>query len=127
MRSLEGGTEHYSTGTGSYRHVETLAKALAPHCKHVVTLVGSEPAKEKLRRMEYLQNVNPQSHLLLRQPESTLAKDFDPRRGHLFLAFCPFPGKGSVAHAIAPGYTVRRKSRIYDYIDIPTAMCDVIV
>ena len=38
-------------------HVKTLANALIPHCKHVVTLVGSESAKEKRQKMEYLQNM----------------------------------------------------------------------
>ena len=35
-------------------HVEILANALTPHCKHVITLVGSESAKEKRLKMEYL-------------------------------------------------------------------------
>ena len=33
-------------------HVETLANALAPYCKYVVTLIGSESAREKHQKME---------------------------------------------------------------------------
>ena len=90
--------------TGLTAHVETLTKALAPHCKHVVTLVGSEPAKEKHRRMEYLQRLDT-----------------------LFLAL-PVSWKGIVAQyagRLHREYTGKKEVRIYDYIDIRMPMCDV--
>ena len=46
-------------------HVKTLANALTPHCKNVVTLIGSESAKEKRQKMEYLQNVPPSEPLVI--------------------------------------------------------------
>lgn len=114
--------------TGLTAHVETLAKALAPHCKHVVTLVGSEPAKEKLRRMEYLQNVNPSEPLVIVATGKYVGEGFDyPRLDTLFLAL-PVSWKGIVAQyagRLHREYTGKKEVRIYDYIDIRMPMCDV--
>ena len=46
-------------------HVETLANALAPYCKYVVTLIGSESAREKRQKMEFLQNISPAEPLVI--------------------------------------------------------------
>ncbi len=40
-------------------HVETLANALALHCKNIITLIGSESAREKRQKMKLLQSISP--------------------------------------------------------------------
>ena len=109
-------------------HVETLAKALAPHCKHVITLVGSEPTKEKHRKMEYLQNVQPSDPLVIVATGKYVGEGFDyPRLDTLFLAL-PVSWKGIIAQyagRLHREYTGKKEVRIYDYIDIRMPMCDV--
>ena len=46
-------------------HAETLANALALHCKHIVTLIGSESVREKRQKMELLQNISPTEPLVI--------------------------------------------------------------
>ncbi len=109
-------------------HVETLAKALTPHCKHVITLVGSESAKEKRLKMEYLQNIPLSEPLVIVATGKYVGEGFDyPRLDTLFLAL-PVSWKGIVAqyagrlHREYPG---KKEVRVYDYIDIRVPMCDV--
>ena len=58
-------------------HVKTLANALTPHCKNVVTLIGSESAKEKRQKMEYLQNVPPSEPLVIVATGKYVGEGFD--------------------------------------------------
>ena len=109
-------------------HVKTLANALTPHCKNVVTLIGSESAKEKRQKMEYLQNVPPSEPLVIVATGKYVGEGFDyPRLDTLFLAL-PVSWKGIIAqyagrlHREYPG---KKEVRIYDYIDIRIPMCDV--
>ena len=109
-------------------HVETLAKALTPHCKHVITLVGSKSAKEKRQKMEYLQNLPSSEPLVIVATGKYVGEGFDyPRLDSLFLAL-PISWKGIIAqysgrlHREYPG---KKEVRIYDYIDIRVPMCDV--
>ena len=109
-------------------HVETLANALTTHCKHVITLVGSESAKEKRQKMEYLQNIPPSEPLVIVATGKYVGEGFDyPRLDTLFLAL-PVSWKGIVAqyagrlHREYPG---KKEVRVYDYIDIRVPMCDV--
>ena len=109
-------------------HVETLANALTPHCKHVITLVGSESAKEKRLKMEYLQNIPLSEPLVIVATGKYVGEGFDyPRLDTLFLAL-PVSWKGIVAqyagrlHREYPG---KKEVRVYDYIDIRVPMCDV--
>ena len=109
-------------------HVETLASALIPHCKHVITLVGSESAKEKRQKMEYLQNIPSSEPLVIVATGKYVGEGFDyPRLDTLFLAL-PVSWKGIIAqyagrlHREYPG---KKEVRIYDYIDIRVPMCDV--
>ena len=109
-------------------HVETLANALTPHCKHVITLIGSESAKEKRLKMEYLQNIQPSEPLVIVATGKYVGEGFDyPRLDTLFLAL-PVSWKGVIAqyagrlHREYPG---KKEVRIYDYIDIRVPMCDV--
>ena len=114
--------------TGLTAHVETLASALAPHCKHVVTLIGSESAKGKRQKMEYLQNIPPSEQLVIVATGKYVGEGFDyPRLDTLFLAL-PVSWKGIIAqyagrlHREYPG---KKEVWIYDYIDIRVPMCDV--
>ena len=109
-------------------HVETLANTLTTHCKHVVTLVGSESAKEKRQKMEYLQNIPPSEPLVIVATGKYVGEGFDyPRLDTLFLAL-PVSWKGIIAqyagrlHREYPG---KKEVRVYDYIDIRVPMCDV--
>ena len=109
-------------------HVETLASALAPHCEHVVTLIGSESAKGKRQKMEYLQNIPSSEQLVIVATGKYVGEGFDyPRLDTLFLAL-PISWKGIIAqyagrlHREYPG---KKEVWIYDYIDIRVPMCDV--
>ena len=109
-------------------HVETLANVLTPHCKNVVTLVGSESAKEKRQKMEYLQNIPPSEPLVIVATGKYVGEGFDyPRLDTLFLAL-PVSWKGIIAqyagrlHREYPG---KKEVWIYDYIDIRVPMCNV--
>ena len=109
-------------------HVETLANTLTPYCKHVVTLIGSELAKEKFQKTEYLRNMPPQEPLVIVATGKYVGEGVDyPRLDTLFLAL-PVSWKGIIAqyagrlHREYPG---KIEVRIYDYIDIRVPMCDV--
>ena len=109
-------------------HVETLANALTPHCKHVITLVSSESAKEKRQKMEYLQNLPSSEPLVIVATGKYVGEGFDyPRLDTLFLAL-PVSWKGIIAqyagrlHREYPG---KKEVRVYDYIDIRIPMCDL--
>ena len=109
-------------------HVETLANALSSHCEHVVTLVGSESAKEKRQKMEYLQNISPSQPLVIIATGKYVGEGFDyPRLDTLFLAL-PVSWKGIIAQyagRLHREYQGKKEVRIYDYIDIRVPMCDV--
>lgn len=109
-------------------HVETLANALAPYCKYVVTLIGSESAREKHQKMELLQGISPTEPLVIVATGKYVGEGFDyPRLDTLFLAL-PVSWKGIIAqysgrlHREFPG---KKEVQIYDYIDIRVPMCDV--
>lgn len=66
-------------------HVETLANALAPYCKYVVTLIGSESAREKHQKMELLQGISPTEPLVIVATGKYVGEGFDyPRLDTLF-------------------------------------------
>ena len=68
-------------------HIEILADELMAHCKHIVTLVGSESAKEKRQKMEYLQNLPSSEPLVIVATGKYVGEGFDyPRLDTLFLA-----------------------------------------
>ena len=75
-------------------HIEILADELMAHCKHIVTLVGSESAKEKRQKMEYLQNLPSSEPLVIVATGKYVGEGFDyPRLDTLFLAL-PVSWKG---------------------------------
>ena len=113
--------------TGLTAHVGVLASALTLHCKHVITLIGSESAKEKRQKMEYLQSIPPSEPFVIVATGKYVGEGFDcPRLDTLFLAL-PVSWKGIIAqyagrlHREYPG---KKEVRIYDYIDIRVPMCD---
>ena len=93
-----------------------------------ITLVGSESAKEKRQKMEYLQDISLSEPLVIVATGKYVGEGFDyPRLDTLFLAL-PVSWKGLIAqyagrlHREYPG---KKEVRIYDYIDIRVPMCDV--
>ena len=109
-------------------HVEMLANALAPHCGHVVTLIGSESVKEKRQKMELLKSISPTKPLAIVATGKYVGEGFDfPRLDTLFLAL-PVSWKGIIAQyagRLHREYPAKKEVRIYDYIDIRVPMCDV--
>lgn len=113
--------------TGLTSHVATLATMLVSRCTHVVTLVGSESAKEKRLKMEQLSDIPVNESLVIVATGKYAGEGFDyPRLDTLFLAL-PVSWKGIVAqyagrlHREYPG---KKDVRIYDYIDIRLPLCD---
>ena len=109
-------------------HVETLANALVPHCEHVITLIGSESAREKRQKMEVLQNIPSTESLVIVATGKYVGEGFDyPRLDTLFLVL-PVSWKGIIAQyagRLHREYVGKKEVRIYDYIDIRVPMCDV--
>lgn len=109
-------------------HVETLANALALHCKNIITLIGSESAREKRQKMKLLQSISSTEPLAIVATGKYVGEGFDyPRLDTLFLAL-PVSWKGIIAQyagRLHREYLDKKEVRIYDYIDIRVPMCDV--
>lgn len=108
-------------------HVETLAHLLRTSCKNVITLVGSESAKEKRLKQEQLQAIAPSEPLVIVATGKYVGEGFDyPRLDTLFLAL-PVSWKGIVAQyagRLHRDFYSKDEVRIYDYIDIHIPMCE---
>lgn len=109
-------------------HVEKLSVTLADHCRNVITLVGSESAKEKRLKMERLKNTPKEEPLVIIATGKYVGEGFDcPRLDTLFLAL-PVSWKGIVAQytgRLHREYPDKKHVEVYDYIDIHVPMCDV--
>jgi superfamily II DNA or RNA helicase len=109
-------------------HVEVLSKLLTDRCKRVITLVGSESAREKRLKMDVLQTIRPEEPLVIVATGKYVGEGFDyPRLDTLFLAL-PISWKGNVeqyAGRLHREYSGKKEVRVYDYIDIHVPMCDI--
>ena len=114
--------------TGLTSHVNKLAELLRPLCSNVVTLIGSETAKEKRIKQEFIQNIPSTEPLVIVATGKYVGEGFDcPRLDTLFLAL-PISWKGIVAQyagRLHREYTGKQEVLIYDYVDIRIPMCDI--
>lgn len=109
-------------------HVETLDQLLRPHCKNVITLVGSESAKDKRFKQEQLQAFSPKEPILIVATGKYVGEGFDcPQLDTLFLAL-PVSWKGLVAQyagRLHREFDGKSEVKIYDYIDLHVPMCEM--
>ncbi len=108
-------------------HVSILANLLKPHCKNVITLVGSESTKEKREKMEILNTIPANEPMVIVATGKYVGEGFDcPRLDTLFMAL-PVSWKGIVAQyagRLHREYSTKKDVRIYDYIDFHVSMFD---
>lgn len=114
--------------TGLTSHVDKLAVMLSPLCRNVVTLIGSETAKEKRMKQSFIQSIPPTDPLVIVATGKYVGEGFDcPRLDTLFLAL-PISWKGIVAQyagRLHREYTGKHEVQIFDYVDIRVPMCDI--
>lgn len=108
-------------------HVIAFCELLKPHCKNIISLVGSESAKEKRQKQELLQSIPATEPLVIVATGKYVGEGFDcPRLDTLFLAL-PVSWKGIVAQyagRLHRDYPGKEEVQIYDYIDIRFPICD---
>ena len=113
--------------TSRTAHVDTLAGLLKPHCPNVITLVGSESAKEKRQKMEQLQSIPPSEPLVIVATGKYVGEGFDyARLDTLFLA-SPISGKSVVNQytgRLHREFESKQDVQVYDYIDIRVPVCE---
>lgn len=113
--------------TSRTAHVETLAGLLESHCSNVITLVGSESAKEKRQKMEQLQSFPPSEPLVIVATGKYVGEGFDyARLDTLFLA-SPIAGKNMVNQytgRLHREFESKQDVQVYDYIDIRVPVCE---
>jgi hypothetical protein len=101
---------------------------LRPLCSNVVTLIGSETAKEKRIKQSFIQSIPPTEPLVIVATGKYVGEGFDcPRLDTLFLAL-PISWKGIVAQyagRLHREYAGKREVLIYDYVDVRVPMCDI--
>ncbi|MBP5563398.1 MAG: DEAD/DEAH box helicase family protein [Bacteroidales bacterium] len=109
-------------------HVFALAELLKPYCKNVITLVGSESAKEKRQKQERLLSIPATEPLVIVATGKYVGEGFDcPRLDTLFLSL-PVSWKGIVAQyagRLHREYEGKKEVLIYDYVDIHVPVCEV--
>ena len=114
--------------TSRTSHVKLLEEQLRPHCKHIVTLVGSESNKVKRQQTEYLKNIPPEEDLVVIATGKYIGEGFDyPRLDTLFLTL-PVSWKGLVAQyagRLHRDYEGKTDVRIFDYVDIRVPLCEL--
>ena len=103
-------------------HVTRLSDLLTPQTEaHIVTLVGSNPAKVKARMMESLATIPQDEKLIIIATGKYVGEGFDyPRLDTLFLA-SPIAWKGLLAQyagRLHREYPNKQDVMIYDYVDI---------
>lgn len=108
-------------------HVEMLADMLKPHCPNVVTLIGSESAKEKRQKMEYLQSIPSTEPLVIVATGKYVGEGFDYARLDTLFLVSPVAWKGIVAQyagRLHREFEGKKEVQIYDYIDIRVPVCE---
>ena len=113
--------------TSRTAHVDVLANLLKPHCPNVITLVGSESAKEKRQKMEYLQSIPPTEPLVIVATGKYVGEGFDYARLDTLFLVSPIAWKGIVAQyagRLHRDYEGKQDVQIYDYIDIQVPVCE---
>ena len=109
-------------------HVSVLAELLKPHCQNVITLVGSESAKEKRQKQERLLGISATDPMVIVATGKYVGEGFDcPRLDTLFLTL-PVSWKGIVAQyagRLHREYEGKKEVLIYDYVDIHIPVCEV--
>lgn len=108
-------------------HVSTLAGLLKPHCPNVITLVGSESAKEKRQKMECLQSIPSTEPLVIVATGKYVGEGFDYARLDTLFLVLPVAWKGIVAQyagRLHREYKGKQDVQIYDYIDIHVPVCE---
>ena len=114
--------------TSRTSHVKLLAELLQPHCKHVVTLLGSESNKIKRQQTEKLKSIPTTESLAIIATGKYIGEGFDyPRLDTLFLTM-PVSWKGLVAQyagRLHRDYEGKVDVRIYDYVDIRVPLCEL--
>jgi len=108
-------------------HVEILSDLLKPHCPNVITLVGSESAKEKRQKMECLQSIPSTEPLVIVATGKYVGEGFDYARLDTLFLVLPVAWKGIVAQyagRLHREYKGKQDVQIYDYIDIHVPVCE---
>lgn len=108
-------------------HLETLSAMIKELDCKVISLVGSEPAKEKRSKMEYLSTVSGKERLVVVAIGKYVGEGFDfPRFDTLCLGL-PVSWKGVVAQyagRLHREYKGKTEVRIYDYVDLRVPVCE---
>ena len=107
--------------TSRRSHVLTLANMLSKSVQNVVTLLGSDSAKQKREAALRLKEISDKEPLVIVATGSYVGEGFDcPRLDTLFLAL-PFSWKGLITQYAGRLHRERdgkKDVRIYDYVDI---------
>ena len=102
-------------------HVETLKNLLSGDCENIITLIGTNSAKERRETMERLNAIPENEKLIIIATGRYVGEGFDfPRLDTLLLAL-PISWKGKVAQyagRLHRNYDGKTEVRIYDYVDI---------
>ena len=113
--------------TSRTSHVATLAELLGPHCSNIITLVGSESAKEKRRKMENLQSIPLAEPLVIVATGKYVGEGFDYARLDTLFLVTPVAWKGIVAQyagRLHREFEGKHDVQIYDYVDIRVPVCE---
>ena len=100
---------------------------LKPHCPNVITLIGSESAKEKRQKMEYLQSIPSTEPLVIVATGKYVGEGFDYARLDTLFLVSPVAWKGIVAQyagRLHREFDGKQDVQIYDYIDIRVPVCE---
>ena len=113
--------------TSRTSHVSVLAELLKPHCRNVITLIGSESTKDKRQKMEHLQSIPSSEQLVIVATGKYVGEGFDYARLDTLFLVSPVAWKGIVAQyagRLHREFEGKQDVQIYDYIDIRVPVCE---